>query len=71
MKMDLPNPDRSCEKCGSPRVLFVRLDSDWAYGGTVDRVNGDSYYETDDPKDYEDRPDIEIYHCCACGHQES
>lgn len=66
----LPNPDVVCKSCGSSRVLSIRLDSDWAMGGDVTRVNRDSYYESDDPKNGDDRPDIYIYHCLNCGHQE-
>lgn len=60
-------PDYECKKCKSPRLLLVRLDSDWGDGGDVTKVNGDSFYEENDD---EDRPDIYIYHCLACGHQE-
>lgn len=68
---DSQKPTMVCNKCGSPRMLYVRLDSDWAYGGTVSRINSDSFYESNDPTDYEDRPDIELHHCLACGHQEN
>jgi hypothetical protein len=60
----------TCEKCKSLRIIRVRLDQDWAYGGDVTRVNEDSYYESGDHEDGDDRPDIEINHCEACGHQE-
>lgn len=60
-----------CVKCGSSRLIYIRLDSDWGYSGDVSRVNEDKLYEKNDHENGDDRPDIEIYHCEECGHQDS
>jgi hypothetical protein len=64
----LPKPNAECKKCKSPRMVHVRLDSDWGHGGDVSRLNGDSYYKSEDLDD--DRPDINIDVCLECGHEE-
>ena len=55
-----------CERCGSPRMVMLRLDRDWYTAeGSVYLINQDRgvAYEPDD----EDFPDIEITMCRACG----
>lgn len=58
-----------CKNCGSKRVFVLRIDSDWGYGiGDYYPINEKEHY---DPKETEldatDRPDIDLYHCRACG----
>ena len=57
-----------CEKCGSLRIMKLRIDSDWSTGvGDYDTVNEDKYYTEEELKyDSFDRPDIVVYHCLDC-----
>lgn len=58
-----------CKNCGSKRVFALRIDSDWGYGiGDYYPVNEPENYDPKELKfDATDRPDIDLYHCRACG----
>lgn len=57
-----------CPKCGSKRIFYVRIDSDWGYGiGTYEPINAkENYTEAEWKYDACDRPDIELFHCGDC-----
>lgn len=58
---------RVCEKCQSPRLLHIRKDSDWGYGGDQTRVNDDEHYESGDAETGPLEQEIEYTICLNCG----
>lgn len=59
-----------CPECGSKRVFYLRIDSDWCYGvGTYEPINDKEDY-TDEEWNYDacNRPDIDLFHCRNCHH---
>ena len=54
-----------CAACSSPRLIHIRKDMDWGYGGDLSRINQDSDYLIEDPHSI-DEFDIEFYYCLAC-----
>lgn len=61
---------KKCKSCESPRLMYLRIDSDWGYGvGDYGIVNDDKYYTKEERSfDSTDRPSIHLYHCLQCEH---
>lgn len=53
----------TCPNCGSTAIFRFQRDTDWGGGSYYDTVNGEGYI---DGKEYE-TPDVEVFHCGACG----
>lgn len=59
---------RTCENCGSARLIYLRHDLDWGGGNSARRVNADEYYNPGDCNpDEGDDMDIEVTVCLLCG----
>ena len=57
-----------CPSCGSERIGYFRLDSDWGHGGDWSSVNPAESYTKEDIHDFDgnERPDVSAYVCIVC-----
>ena len=59
----------SCPVCNSPRIIYVRHDSDWGGGNSITVVNSKESYEDGDLSDEGEVVnfgDVNIFVCLAC-----